>query len=469
MQEYDVVVLGSGPGGYVSAIRSAQLGAKTAIIEQTHIGGTCLNVGCIPTKSLAKNVEIIHSIKLGKKRGIKIDGELTLDFKKAIKTKNNSVKQLVGGVQGLLDSYDIDVYIGKGVVDDNRTINIKDESEDTMSIGYKKLIIGTGSSSLVPPIPGADTEGVLTSEELLTEGEVPEHLIVVGGGVIGCEFASIYNAYGSNVTIVEMLPGLVAMLDQSISDHMSYSLESEGIGIKLNQQVKKISKNMDGKLAVLLSDSDGSEETLIGDRVLISVGRSPNIQGLEALSLKTKNSYICVNERQETNIPGVYAIGDVTGIKTLAHVASEMGIIAAENALGLNKSIDLNAIPSCIYTVPEISSVGLSEKEAIEKGFEVIVGNSPLIACGKAVAVGEPEGNFKVIADKKTRKILGAHLIGKSATEIVAEAVAFIRTESTIDDVANTIHAHPTISESFAEAVRDIDGYAIHLPNKRRK
>lgn len=464
--DYDVVVLGAGPGGYVSAIRSAQLGAKTAIIEKNSIGGTCLNVGCIPTKALMKNVEILHYIDAGKKRGIKIDGKLALDYSKAVKAKDKAVKQLVNGVTGLLASNGIDCYQGTGIVKKDKKIEIKKQNGESETIGYNKLIIATGSSPKRPPIPGIDLEGVVTSEELLSETQVPERLIIIGAGVIGCEFATVFNAYGSHITMVEMLDRPVAVLDSDVSEYMEGILTQMGIDLRLQRQVKSMEKSNDGSIVVTIADAEGNEEKIEGDKVLVSIGRGPNTEGLEELDLDTERGYIKINDKLQTSVKDVYAIGDVTGKKLLAHVASEMGVVAAENAAGADKDMDLSIVPSCIYTIPEVGCVGLSEKEALDKGYDVAVGKFPLIACGKAVATGDTDGVFKIVSDKASRKILGAHLVGKSATELVAEVAAYMKMNGTIDDIIDTIHAHPTISEAVAEAARDVDGCTIHMPKK---
>lgn len=465
MKHYDVVVLGAGPGGYVSAIRSAQLGAKTALIEKDQVGGTCLNAGCIPTKSLIKNVEILHCMELGKKRGIQAQG-VQLDYRKAVKAKNSAVRQLVNGVEGLLASNGVTVYRGKGSVQEGQVISIEDQENKIEEITYGKLILASGSKPAMPPIKGADLDGVVTSEELLQIESVPESLIIIGGGVIGCEFASIFNAYGCRVTIVEMLPALVAMLDKDISNYMGDMLLERGIDLKLGSQVKGISKNGDGILEVSITDQEAQEQILCGNQVLISVGRRPNLEGLEALNLEMEKGCIKINEKLETSTPDVFAVGDVTGKKQLAHVASEMGIKAAENAMGADREMELDIVPSCIYTIPEVGTVGMTEAEARAKGRPVLIGKFPLMACGKAIATGEPEGVFKLIADRDTRKLLGAHLIGKSATEVVAEMAAYMKMGACIDDIVDTIHAHPTISEAIAEAARDIDGNCIHMPKR---
>ena len=463
---YDVVVLGAGPGGYVSAIRAAQLGAKTAIIEKNKVGGTCLNVGCIPTKALMKNVEILHYIDAGKKRGIKVKGELELDYAKAVKAKDKAVKQLVNGVTGLLGSNEITMYQGMGTVKAGNKIEVAAENGDVETIEYGKLILATGSSPKMPPIPGADLEGVMTSEGFLSITEVPEKLVVIGAGVIGCELATVFKAYGSQITMVEMMDKPVAILDSDVANYMEGILTQQGIDLKLGKQVKSIARNDAGSLDVTIADKDGNEEVVSGDKVLISIGRGPNVAGLDELGLDTERGYVVVNDKLETSAKDVYAIGDVTGKKLLAHVASEMGVVAAENAMGASKIMDLSIVPSCIYTIPEVGCVGMSEKEAKDAGYDVICGKFPLVACGKAVATGDTEGMFKIVADKKTRKVLGAHLVGKSATELVAEMAAYMKMNATVDDVVDTIHAHPTISESIAEAARDIDNCTIHMPKK---
>ena len=266
--------------------------------------------------------------------------------------------------------------------------------------------------------------------------------------------------------MVEMMDKPVAILDSDVANYMEGILTQQGIDLKLGKQVKSIARNDAGSLDVTIADKDGNEEVVSGDKVVISIGRGPNVAGLDELGLETERGYVVVNDKLETSAKDVYAIGDVTGKKLLAHVASEMGVVAAENAMGASKIMDLSIVPSCIYTIPEVGCVGMSEKEAKDAGYDVICGKFPLVACGKAVATGDTEGMFKIVADKKTRKVLGAHLVGKSATELVAEMAAYMKMNATVDDVVDTIHAHPTISESIAEAARDIDNCTIHMPKK---
>lgn len=459
MNQYDIVVLGAGPGGYVAAIRAAQLGAKTAIIEKEYFGGTCLNVGCTPTKTLVKNAEILTSLKKAESRGITATN-LEMDIVKAIEHKNQVVGQLTQGIEGLIKSNGIDIYSGFGNVTNNNTVKVQDYGE----IGFKKLIIATGSSPTIPPIKGVDCEGILTSTELLEIEEVPKHLLIIGGGVIGCEFATIFRAFGSEVTIVEMQPRVIPNMDKDISRMLRRNLKDKGIDIKTGNYVNKISKTVEG-YEVEVKKGETTEVVEV-DKVLLSVGRTPNISGLHELDLDLNDKFIEVDDNLETSIPGIYAIGDVTGKMQLAHVASAMGTRAVENCLVEVKPMDLSIVPNCIYTLPEIGAVGLTEKQAKEKYDEILIGTFPLMASGKAFAMGEVEGAFKVIADKETKKILGAHLFGPNATEIIAEVAAYMKMGATIDEIGETIHAHPTISECVMEAVHVAKGHCIHLPKR---
>lgn len=469
MKQYDLAVLGAGPGGYEAAIRAAQLGAKTVIIEKEHIGGTCLNVGCIPTKVLLKNVEIIHGIKSGRKRGIKINGELELNYAKAVKTKDKSVKQLVNGIAGLLASNNIDVINGTGYPKKNHTVDIVHNDGSSETVGYDKLIIATGSRPSLPPIEGIENENILTSNEILSISEIPERLIIIGAGVIGSEIGTVFNAYGSKVTMIEMMSHAVGNLDEMLSESMDGILQEQGITLITDTAVKAFNRTENGEIDVLMESKQGEKSVITGDKVLISIGRRPNVEELAELDLKMDGKFVAVTDNLETSDKDIYAIGDVTGKKQLAHVASEMGIIAAENAMGSYKAMSYDIIPACIYTIPEIASVGMTEREAVAKYHDISTGIFPLMACGKAVATDCADGQFKIVADNETKKILGAHLVGHGATEIIAEIAAYMKMDATVDDIIETVHAHPTISESVAEAARDIYGMTIHMPAKKNK
>lgn len=458
---YDIVVLGGGPGGYVAAIRAAQLGAKVALIEKTSVGGTCLNVGCIPTKTMVKGAEIIHNIKSAGRKGIKV-GEAQVDMAQVVQNKNSVVKQLVGGVTGILKSNNVKIYSGKGHVNKNKTVDILDGTDKGQVISYGKLIIATGSTPLVPPIPGLDLPGIMTSTEILDIEEVPKELVIIGGGVIGCEFATIFSTFGSKVTIVEMQENLLPNLDKEVAQTLKKSFQKSSVEVHTSAKVEKVEKK-DGKYTVHISGDKSIE--IEADKVLVSIGRKTCLEGLEDLGLDM-DRVVKVDDYLKTSIEDVYAIGDVTGKFQLAHVASAQGIKAAENAMGGSEKMNYNIVPSCIFTIPEIGCVGLTEEEARKKYGDIRVGKFPMSASGKALAMGETEGFVKVIADKKYGEILGVHIIGASATEVIAEAVAVMKLEGTLEELINTIHAHPTIAETIMEAAHCALGEPIHLPKR---
>lgn len=456
MDKYDVAVIGAGPGGYVAAIRAAQLGLKTVIIERNKIGGTCLNVGCIPTKTLVKNAEILHGIRHANERGLKILNP-EIDMPGTIKMKNNIVSQLAGGVQMLLKANGVEILKGEAEV----------LSEDRLSvagleISFSYLILATGSTNFTPPIPGLDLQGVLTSTEILDLDYIPESLVIIGGGVIGCEFATIFSSFGSKVTIIEMLPTITPMMDKDISNALKSSLTSDGVNILTNCRVDEVSKENSRFQIRILGEK---EEIIDASDVLVSVGRSANLKGLEALGLEmdSENKYIKVNDKLETSTAHIYAIGDVTGKMMLAHVASAQGIAAAENIAGKPAAISYDIVPNCIYTIPEIGSVGLTEEKARERYGELLIGKFPMAACGKALAMGETTGFSKLIADKKSGKVLGCHIIGPNATELIGQVAAMMKKGGTLSDIKETIHAHPTISETILEAAHLALGEPIHM------
>ena len=459
--DYDVAILGGGPGGYVAAIRAAQLGGKVALVEKTSLGGTCLNVGCIPTKTMVKSAEIIHSIKHADSKGIKVQPP-EVDMPKVVKNKDIVVKKLVGGVTGILKSHGVKIYSGKGHVNKDKTIDIVDGQDQGQILSFKKLIIATGSTPLVPSIPGLDESGILTSTEILDLKEIPKELVIIGGGVIGCEFATIFSAFGSKVTVVEMLPRLIPNMDLDISVALKNSFAKSGVKVMTTTKVEKVEKKNE-KYIVYVSGEKTIE--LESDKVLVSIGRKICLDGLQDLGLDMDKT-VNVDEYLKTSVEDIYAVGDVTGKIQLAHVASAQGIKAAENAMGQTKKMNYNIVPNCIYTIPEIGSVGMTEEQARNKYGDILVGKFPMAASGKALAMGETEGFTKVIADKKYGEILGVHILGPSATEIIAEATAIMKLEGTIEELIDTIHAHPTVAETIMEAAHDALGGAIHLPKK---
>lgn len=459
----DVIVIGGGPGGYVAAIRAAQLGAQVALVEREYLGGTCLNVGCIPTKVLLHTAELYEEILKSNIYGIKIDGNVSVDLNSLQKRKEEITSQLVNGVTGLLRLNNIEVIKGEASFRDKNTIDVKKEDGSVITLKADNFIIATGSKPFTPPIKGIDSEGVIDSTEALALKEIPKELVIIGGGVIGIEFATLFNSLGSKVTVLEMLPYILPPIDREISEIVKMKLSMEGINIHTSAQVTSIENN-NGKLEVVAKVGD-DELRVAGDKVLVSVGRRAVTEGLnlDAAGVKTSKKGIAVNNRLETNVKSIYAIGDVTGINMLAHVASEQGIVAAENIMGLHREMDYKAIPACIYTKPEIASVGITEEEAKKSGIEYKVGKFMLSNNGKALIANEVEGTMvKIIADTKYGEILGVHIYGPRATDLIMEGTLALRLEATVDEIVTSIHPHPTISESIKEAALSVNNIAIH-------
>src|SRR5690554_1670577 len=457
MKKYDIVILGGGPGGYVAAIKASQLGAKTAIIEKNALGGVCLNWGCIPTKTLLKSAKVYHYIKNSSFFGIDIDDDnkIYVNWPNMIKRKNTVVKKLTGGVKVLLDKNGVDTFIGEGKVIDKNTIQVNKDK-----ISTNNLIIATGSKPFIPPIKGIDkakeSKYVLTSKDILDLKELPKKLVIVGGGVIGVEFASLFSELNCEVTILEKAPNILLSVDSDIRKVMLRKLKKLGIKIRTEADVVEIGED---SVSYKLKNKI---EKINSDKVLISIGTRPNIESIKTLGLELDKSAIKTNEKLETSVNGVYAIGDVNGKYMLAHVASHEGIVAVENILGKNSKIDYEKIPSAIYTSPEIAFVGISEDEAKARGLDVKVGQFPLGANGKALAEAESDGIIKVIADRKYGEILGVHILSPNATDMIAELVVTMNLEGTIHDVANSIHPHPTFSEAIMEANLSTIDKAIH-------
>lgn len=459
-----LAIIGAGPGGYVSAIKASQLGAEVTIIEDTEVGGTCLNRGCIPTKALLASSEAFQKAKEIEDFGIELKGQLLPNLKKIIERKNKIVSTQVKGIRGLFKSYGINLIEGKGILKSPDEIEVLKKDGSTLMVEAEKIIIATGSRPAQIPVFPFDGKRILSSDDALNLTEIPKSLIIVGAGVIGCEFACIFIALGVEVTMVEMLPRAVATEDIEISELLERELKKKKIKLMTNVSVEKVIEKEDGIHATL---SNGSE--LSAEKILVSIGRALNTDriGIEAVGIKkgTKGE-ITVNERMETNIKGIYAIGDVTGRMLLAHVASKGGIVSAMNACGREACIDYSTVPAAIFTSPEIASVGLREFQAIEKGIKVITGHFPFRALGKAHAMGEISGIIKIIADRDTDRILGGHIIGPHASDLIHEITLAIKAGLRVKDISDTIHAHPTLSEGIMEAAEDIHGTAIHLPKK---
>jgi dihydrolipoamide dehydrogenase len=459
-----VVILGGGPGGYVCAIKLAQLGAKVTVIEDKHIGGTCLNEGCIPTKVLLNTTEMYNMLKNDAfSLGMDIDN-LNLNWNAVQERKELIVSQLVDGVKTILESRNIDVVNGKGKFINKNEIEVITNNNERLVIQFDKAVIATGSSPVKIPVPGIDNEGVLTSTEALSLSTVPESLCIIGGGVIGVEFANIFSNAGSKVTIVEMLPNLVYNMDEEIVGYLKSQLEESKVQIHLNSRVEKIEK--EGKeLKVTVSTPEGVKH-IVSEKILMATGRKPNVEniGLEVLGIKTKKGAVVVDECMKSNLDNIYAIGDCNGGALLAHVASYEGIVAAENIMGKFIPVDFKTIPYCVYTKPQIASVGLTEKQALDMGYEIKIGRFPLYANGKSVILGDVNGLVKFVVDKNTDEILGLSIAGNNATELIHIGGLAIRLEATIEEIITTIYAHPTVSESIPEAAHGVNGSPIHLP-----
>ena len=456
-----IIIIGGGPGGYTAAIRAAQLGAQVTLIEQDALGGTCLNRGCIPTKALLQSADILAQTRDAATFGVSAE-KVTLDFSAVTKRKEALVKHLVSGVSYLMRKNKVNVISGTGTLIDSKTVGILREKN---RISADSIIIATGSKPSVVPIKGADETGIITSDEALAMEQLPKSIVIIGGGVIGLEFAQIMSRMGSKVSILEMMPQLLPTEDKEIAAGIKDSLTKEGIEIFTDATVIGISTKQDEKAVSFTTKEGTGEEERIAEKVLVAVGRSPNTDnlGTDNLGLAIDGGRITVNERMETNIPGVYAIGDVVGGIMLAHVAMEEGKCAVENSLGAGRKMDFGAVPRCVYTSPEVAAVGLTETEAREAYGDIRVGRFPFTASAKALIANATSGMVKVVTDSSYGQILGVHILGPHATELIAEAVLGIKMEATFDDLASSIHAHPTLSEAMVEASLDSEGRAVNF------
>lgn len=467
VMEMDIVIIGGGPGGYVAAIRAAQLGARVCIIEKGELGGTCLNRGCIPTKVLYRNAEILNTLKNIKEFGITVDS-YSVSVEEIQNRKEKIVNQLVSGVEQLLKSNKVEIILGIASLKDKNTVSIILKNGDLREITSKDIIIATGSIPSIPSIPGITLPGVFTSENILEFKEVPNNLVIIGGGVIGMEFAGIFNALGSNVTVIEFLPSILAQVDTDLTKRLSASFKRKGININTYTKVVSIEKN-NGKLIVTAEGKKG-EILFIADNVLVSVGRTPMTEGLniEKLGVLLNRKAIVVDDNYETSIPHIYAIGDVNGKSMLAHVATHQGKKVVERIMGCSEVRSGAVVPSCIFVFPEIACVGITENEAKEKGIEYKTSKFLFGANGKALALGEGEGMVKVIASLENT-ILGVHIMGPHASDLIHEGAMAINNNMKVENIASMIHAHPTLSEAFEEAVLGLKSEAIHtVPTKKR-
>ena len=465
---YDVVVIGSGPGGYVAAIRASQLGFKTAVIEKESLGGVCLNWGCIPTKALLKSAQVMEYIKHAEAYGIEASG--THNFEKVIKRSRGVADKMSKGVQFLMKKNKIDVIMGFGKVQGKGKVEVSKADGTKEIVEAKHIIIATGGRSRELPSLKQDGKKVIGYREAMVLPQQPKSMIVVGSGAIGVEFAYFYNSMGTKVTIVEFMPRIVPVEDEDISKELEKSYKKSGIEIMTNSSVESVDSSGSGVKAKVKTPN--GEVTLEADIVLSAAGVVANIEGigLEENNIKTDKGRIVVDKFYQTSVPGIYAIGDCVPGQALAHVASKEGIICVENIAYADKkynhqpeALDYNNVPGCTYCTPEIASVGFTEKAAKEAGYEIKVGKFPLSVSGKAQAAGATEGFVKVIFDAKYGEWLGTHMIGYNVTEMIAETVVARKLETTYHEVLNSIHPHPTISEGIKDAIEVAYGEAIHL------
>ena len=465
MSEYDVVVIGAGPAGYVCAIRAAQLGLKTAIVDKEWLGGVCLNVGCIPSKALLKNAEVAHLLReRGKEFGFTFEN-LNLDYGTAVKRSRQVSDRLVKGVGFLIRKNKVDVFMGAARVTTRDKVTVTDNQGKVTELTVKNIVVATGASTLVPPGWVVDGDKVVTYLEAILQEKLPKSVVIIGAGAIGVEFATIWHSYGVEVTIVEMLPRLVPLEDEEVSAELTKAFGKKKIGVLTGHRVVSVQATADG-VEVKVASEQG-EKVLQAEQALVAIGFRPNGRGLglEEVGVKlSERGAVEIDERMATNVPGIWAIGDVTAKLMLAHVGSAQGIVCAENIAGA-ETITLNYefMPRATYCQPQVASFGLTEAQAKERGYEIKIGRFPYQANGKALGLGDYTGWVKIISDAKYGEILGAHLIGPEVTELLPELTLAQMMELTPNEIARNVHAHPTLSETLMEAAHAAEGHAVHI------
>lgn len=459
-----VIVIGGGPGGYVAAIRAAQLGAKVTLIEKAEMGGTCLNRGCMPTKALLHSAEVYELATKSEEAGI-IGKDVEVDWAQVQKNRANVTLKLTSGVSALMKANKIKVVNGEAAFVGAKKVKVGNDVLEA-----DKIIIAAGSYPIIPGIPGVkESKAVIDSTGALTMDHIPESLVVIGGGVIGLELGSVYNTFGTKVTVIEMMPKLLPLMDAELTGMVRKQLEDKGIAIYTDTKVVSVSDTAKG--AVVKAEGKDGVKGFEGEKVLVCVGRGPLTEklGLDKAGIKTERGYIQTNDYMETNVEGVYAIGDCNGKLQLAHAAMAMGEVAAENAMGGHATFKAEESPSCCYVGPEFAGVGLTEEQAKERGIKYKVGRFPTSGNGRSLVMGHTDGMIKVLAGEEYGEILGVHILAAHATDLIEEAALAIKLEATIDEVVETIHCHPTVSEALREGVLAADGRAIHIPNKKKK
>ena len=456
--QFDLVVVGTGPGGYVSAIRAAQLGLKVATVEDDRPGGVCLNWGCIPTKALLRNAEVVHLVSRAAEFGI-TTGEVKADYAHAVKRSRSVADRMAKGIEFLFKKNKITLFPGRGTLKSKTTVEVKSD-KGTETLEAKAIVLATGSSPRSLPGVTIDEQRIISSTGALRNETKPKSIVIIGAGAVGVEFADVYRAYGADVTLLEALPRVVPIEDEEVSAQLNRSFSRRGIAIKTGVKVSKVTP---GATGVTIETDDGKLEA---EAVLVAVGRAAKTEGvgLDAAGVAMERGFVKVSPKMETSVKGIYAIGDMAGPPLLAHKAMAEGVVAAEVIAGQTPHpVDYGNVPSCTYCRPQIASIGLTQAKAKENGREVLVGKFPFTASGKAVALGETEGFVKVLADKATGEILGVHIIGPEATELIHEFAVGRTLEATVEELMHTIHAHPTLSEAALEATLAALGQAIHI------
>ncbi len=462
-QTYDVTIIGGGPGGYVAAIRAAQLGLKVALVEKENLGGVCLNWGCIPTKALLRNAEVISLLGEGKTFGFKISG-FEADFGAAVDRSRQVSERLVKGVEVLMRENGIEVIAGSGSLQSASVVEVALAAGGTRTVQTRNVILATGSRARTIPGITPDGERILTSREAIVLRERPASVVVVGAGPIGIEFAHVWQAYGAQVTVVEMLPHLLPLEDEEVSAVVERAFRRRKVKQLTSTRVEGIETTADGVKVHVSSEKKG-EQVIEAERVLIAIGVRPNSEGLglEQTGVKTERGHVLIDDFMRTNVPGVYAIGDLTGKLALAHVASAQGIVAAEAIAGAEtRRLDYDAMPRCTFCQPQVASFGLTEAQAAERGYKTKTGKFFFLANGKALGLAERDGFVKIVADEVSGEILGAHLVGPEVTELLPELVLARTWELTPEEIARSVHAHPTLSEALMEAAHGVFGRPIH-------
>jgi dihydrolipoamide dehydrogenase len=464
-ENLDVVVIGAGPAGYVAAIRAAQLKQKVAIVDRQWLGGVCLNVGCIPSKSLLKNAEVAHTLReRGKDFGFSFDN-LKLDYSVAVKRSRQNSDRLTKGVGFLMRKNAITVYMGDAKLKDKNVVVVTDKDKNVTELNAKNIIVATGATSAVPGAWKVDGEKVVTYLEAILQQKLPKSAVIIGSGAIGVEFATIWSSYGVNVTIVEMLPRLVPLEDEEVSKDLKKEFEKRGIKCLVGNKVESVEATATGVKVV--TSGEGKQTTLEAEQALIAIGFRPNSKGfgLEEAGVKiSERGFVEINEKMQTSVPNIWAIGDVTGKLMLAHVGSAMGIIAAENIAGAETiTLDYEMMPRATYCQPQVASFGLTEAQARERGYNIKIGRFPFQANGKALGLGDYAGWVKIVVDEKYGEILGAHMIGPEVTELLPELTLARLMELTPREIARNVHAHPSLSEVLGEAAHAAEGMPIHI------